>query len=131
MNHCWHQDLLNSSNQLATPVVLNETDQDYDFPATEDSEQEDYDEPCPVLPETEPQNDQEDYDEPHPVLPNCASPERTEDTNNSKIPSFNIQEDYDEPQPILPKSTLRTPQNVDNPDCEPDYDEPALSHRIY
>ena len=31
----------------------------------------------------------------------------------------------------LIKSTLRTPQNVDNPDCEPDYDEPALSHRIY
>merc|ERR1719447_2045980 len=67
-----NQELLNSSSHLAPPTsrVPDDTDQDYDFPATEDHEQEDDDEPCPVLPETNPPDDQEeDYDEPQPVLP--------------------------------------------------------------
>ena len=73
----FNQELLNSSSHLAPPTsrVPDDTDQDYDFPATEDHEQEDYDEPCPVLPETNPPDDQEeDYDEPQPVLPNCTPP---------------------------------------------------------
>ena len=129
-----------SSHQPApvSRVVSSSTDQDYDFPAREDSEQEDYDEPCPVLPGAQPEEDQEDYDEPNPVLPNCPS-EKTEATESSTVPSFVIQEDYDEPQPILPKKAMliipmpqsHAPRQVENPECEPDYDEPALSHKMY
>ena len=125
---------------MSSRVFSSATDQDYDFPATDDPEQEDYDEPCPVLPEAQMVEDQEDYDEPNPVLPNCAS-EKTEEGTKSTItpPSFVIQEDYDEPQPTLLKkaATLiipmpqRAPRHLDNPECEPDYDEPALSHKMY
>ena len=131
-----------SSSHLPTSVSRvnsSSTDQDYDFPAREDPEQEDYDEPCPVLPEAEPHEDQEDYDEPNPVLPlNCPS-EKTEATESNTLPSLVTQEDYDEPQPILPKKNnliIPVPQShaakqVENPECEPDYDEPALSHKMY
>ena len=120
---------------MSSRVSSSATDQDYDFPATDDPEQEDYDEPCPVLPEAQPQEDQEDYDEPNPVLPDCGS-EKTEEGTKSNItpPTFVIQEDYDEPQPTLPKKAMmpqRPPRHLDNPECEPDYDEPALSHKMY
>ena len=129
-----------SSSHLPLPVsrvISSSTDQDYDFPVREDPEQEDYDEPCLVLPETESQEDQEDYDEPNPVLPNCAF-EKTE-AIESNTPNFIVEEDYDEPQPQLPKKAMliipmpqsHASRQVDNPECEPDYDEPVLSHKMY
>ena len=133
----FNQELLNSSSHLAPPTsrVPDDTDQDYDFPATEDHEQEDYDEPCPVLPETNPPDDQEeDYDEPQPVLPNCSSPVKAEKIQiNIQAPSLDVQEDYDEPQPVIPARAFqqRVQQNDQSPESEPDYDEPVLSHRTY
>ena len=123
----FNQELLNSSSHLASPTskVLDDTDQDYDFPATEDHELEDYDPP---------DDQEEDYDEPQPVLPNCTPPVIAEKIQiNIQAPSLDVQEDYDEPQPVIPARAFqqRVQQNDQSPESEPDYDEPVLSHRTY
>ena len=89
---------------------------------------------CNCVPPVLPDDQEEDYDEPQPVLPNCSSPVKAENIQiNIQVPSLDVQEDYDEPQPVIPVRAFqqRVQQNDQNPESEPDYDEPVLSHRIY
>lgn len=113
-----NRDILRASSHPAPPVISEEvcTDQDYDFPACDESDGEDYDLPQPVLPHGPP----------------ALALRPPGSTDSAKVPGHLEDEDYDLPQPVLPQNP---PPSVHSPALPPghpedqDYDEPVLSHR--